>query len=96
MYNRYLKEILNLYNREGRVYIFEYDESQTHHSCTYEVVSEGVSAEKEALQGIPISQSRWWSEQILAGKPIILNTLEQLPEKQSMNTRYLQLKEFDL
>ena len=76
-----LKEILNLYNREGRVYIFEYDESQTHHSCTYEVVSEGVSAEKEALQGIPISQSRWWSEQILAGKPIILNTLEQLPEK---------------
>ena len=44
-----LKEILNLYNREGRVYIFEYDESQTHHSCTYEVVSEGVSAEKRGF-----------------------------------------------
>ena len=76
-----LKEILNLYNRKGRVYIFEYDECHTHHSCTYEVVSEGVSAEKETLQGIPISQSRWWSEQILAGKPIVLDTLEQLPEE---------------
>ena len=50
------------------------------HSCTYEVVSEGVSAEKETLQNIPISQSKWWSEQILAGKPILLDTLEQLPE----------------
>lgn len=76
-----LKDILDLYNGEGRVYIFEYDETHTHHSCTYEVVSEGVSAEKEALQGIPISQSKWWSEQILAGKPILLNALEQLPEE---------------
>lgn len=76
-----LKDILNLYNGEGRVYIFEYNETHTHHSCTYEVVSEGVSAEKETLQNIPISQSKWWSEQILAGKPILLNTLEQLPEE---------------
>ena len=28
-----------------------------------------------------IRQSKWWSEQILAGKPILLNTLEQLPEE---------------
>lgn len=53
----------------------------TQHSCTYEVVSEGVSSEKDSLQGMPTRQSEWWNEQILSGKPIVLNTLEQLPEE---------------
>ena len=76
-----LRDILNLYNGKGRVYIFEYDEIYAHHSCIYEVVSEGVSAEIDNLQDMPASESKWWSEQILSGKPIILNTLEQLLEE---------------
>ena len=76
-----LKDILNIYHGRGRVYIFEYDKTQTHHSCTYEVVSEGVSAEKDGLQSIPISESKWWSRQILSGKPIVLHSLKQLPEE---------------
>ena len=78
-----LRDILNLYNGKGRVYIFEYDEIYAHHSCIYEVVSEGVSAEIDNLQDMPASESKWWSEQILSGKPIILNTLEQLLEEAS-------------
>ena len=76
-----LRDILNLYNGKGRVYIFEYDEIYAHHSCIYEVVSEGVTAEIDNLQDMPASESKWWSEQILSGKPIILNTLEQLLEE---------------
>ena len=76
-----LRDILNLYNGKDRVYIFEYDEIYAHHSCIYEVVSEGVSAEIDNLQDMPASESKWWSEQILSGKPIILNTLEQLLEE---------------
>ena len=76
-----LRDILNLYNGKGRVYIFEYDEIYAHHSCIYEVVSEGVSAEIDNLQDMPANESKWWSEQILSGKPIILNTLEQLLEE---------------
>ena len=76
-----LRDILNLYNGKGRVYIFEYDESHTHHSCTYEVVSDGVSSEKDSLQDMPTGQSEWWNQQILSGKPIVLNALEQLPEE---------------
>ena len=76
-----LRDIMNLYNGKGRVYIFEYDEIYAHHSCIYEVVSEGVSAEIDNLQDMPASESKWWSEQILSGKPIILNTLEQLLEE---------------
>ena len=75
-----LKDILDLYDG-GRVYIFEYDESNSHHSCTYEVVSEGISSEREYLKLIPCSQTRWWTEQILSSKPIILNSLRQLPEE---------------
>ena len=60
-----LRDILNLYNGKGRVYIFEYDEIYAHHSCIYEVVSEGVSAEIDNLQDMPASESKWWSEQIL-------------------------------
>lgn len=74
-----LNNILNLYHG-GRVYIFEYDESKTHHSCIYEVASEGISAEKKELQNIPIAVSKWWSEEILSGRPIVLDSLKQLPE----------------
>lgn len=76
-----LNDILNLYYGEGRVYTFEYDKNHTHQSCTYEVVSEGVSSEKGSQQSLPIDQSRWWSRQILSGTPILLNSLKQLPEE---------------
>ena len=84
-----LKEILNLYNREGRVYIFEYDENHTHQSCIYEVVSEGVSSEKDSQQNLPINQAKWWSKQILSGTPILLNSLNQLPEEAEDEYRFL-------
>lgn len=76
-----LNDILSLYHGGGRVYIFEYDETKTHHSCSYEVVSEGASAEKDSLQNIPTDQSQLWSQQILSGKPIILTSLKQLPDE---------------
>lgn len=75
-----LKDILDLYQGKGRVYIFEYDENHMYHSCTYEVVSEGVSAEKDNLKCLLTDKSEWWSQQILSGKPIILTSLKQLPD----------------
>lgn len=87
-----LNDILNLYHGGGRVYIFEYDPSYTHHSCVYEVVSGNVSAEKENLQSIPVSQTEWWSRQILSGKPIILASLRQLPENATDEYRILSMQ----
>ena len=78
-----LNDILNLYYGEGRVYIFEYDENHTHQSCIYEVVSEGVSSEKDSQQNLPINQAKWWSKQIL------LNSLNQLPEEAEDEYRFL-------
>ena len=78
-----LKDILNLYNGKGRVYIFEYNKEHTYRSCTYEVVSEGMSTEKQCWQDIPVDRSEWWNQQILSGKAIVLNSLKQLPEEAS-------------
>lgn len=83
-----LNDILNLYYGEGRVYIFEYDENHTHQSCIYEVVSEGVSSEKDSQQNLPINQAKWWSKQILSGTPILLNSLNQLPEEAEDEYRF--------
>lgn len=83
-----LMDIMNLYNG-GRVYIFEYDETHTHHSCMYEVVSEGISAEKKNLNYVPITESKWWTEQIFSAKPIILDSLEQLPAEAANEYRIL-------
>lgn len=77
-----LNNVLSLYQESGgRVYIFEYDADNSHHSCTYEVVSKGITAEKDFLQNVPSQESAWWTQQILSGKPIVLYSLKQLPEE---------------
>ena len=74
-----LKDILDFF-RGGRVYIFQYDEKCRYQSCTYEVVAPGVAPEKEMLQGVQADSLPWWTSQIMAQKPVLLETLRQLPE----------------
>lgn len=74
-----LKDILDLFHG-GRVYIFEYDEYYRYQDCTYEVVAEGVPAEIESLQRIATDSLPWWTSQTLSGKPVILDSLDQLPK----------------
>ena len=71
-----LKDILAFY-RAGRAYIFETDEEN--HNCTYEVVAEGVKAEINKLQEIPVDFMPWWTSQILGKKPILFETLKPMP-----------------
>lgn len=75
-----LNDILSLY-RGGRVYIFEYNDDHTCHTCTYEVVSEGVVSTKDMLQQIPVDSLQWWDRQMLSGRPVVLDSLDQLPEE---------------
>lgn len=74
-----LKDILDFF-RGGRVYIFEYDEDYRFQSCTYEVVAPGVAPEKEDLQNIATAYLPWWTSQILSQKPVLLESLKELPE----------------
>ncbi|MCD8182192.1 MAG: ATP-binding protein [Bacteroides sp.] len=74
-----LKDILDFFHG-GRVYIFEYDEKYQYQDCTYEVVAPGVEPEIDTLQKLPTSYLPWWTSQIMAQKPILLETLKQLPD----------------
>lgn len=74
-----LKDILDFFHG-GRVYIFEYDDDFRYQSCTYEVVATGVPSEKDQLQNIATSSLPWWTSQVLSRKPILLETLNALPE----------------
>ncbi len=76
--NNILKDIL-LQFHGSRTYIFEYDFEQQLQTCTYEVLAQGVSAEKENLQRFPISGTPWWSLQIQTYTPIVLFSLDELP-----------------
>lgn len=80
--NSILNDILQFF-QGGRAYIFEYDEKCEHHSCIFEVLAEGVEPEIDILQNIPAGSLPWWTEKILLGQPIVLDSLDELKEKAS-------------
>lgn len=77
-----LKDILDFFHG-GRVYIFEYDEDYQYQDCTYEVVAPGVDPQIDTLQKLSTESIPWWTTQILKQKPILLESLSQLPEEAS-------------
>lgn len=74
-----LKDILDFFHG-GRVYIFEYEDEYLYQNCTYEVVAPGVHPEKEFLQKMALKDLPWWTSQILDKKPILLETLKEIPQ----------------
>ena len=74
-----LNDILDFFHG-GRVYIFKYDGGYQYQDCIYEVVAPGVPPEQDMLQKLPTEGLPWWTSRILAKKPIILETLEEIPE----------------
>lgn len=83
-----LTDVLDFF-RGGRVYIFKYDEDYAVQDCIYEVVAPGVMPEKDMLQHVPTDTLRWWTPQILGKKPIMLETLRDLPEDATMEYEIL-------
>lgn len=75
-----LRDILDLF-QGGRVYIFEYDNGYLHQDCTFEVVASDVLPEIDHLQRVSTQSLPWWSRQVIAGRPVILDSLDQLPDE---------------
>ena len=75
-----LRDVLGLFNG-GRVYIVEYENNYRTQSCTYEVVADGVTKEIDLLQNLPTDGMEWWLQQMLEDKPILLNSLSDLPSE---------------
>lgn len=77
--NKILKEVLRQFQAD-RTYIFELDRKLHTEVCTYEIAVEGIKERKVLLSESSIDYASWWTGQILAGDPIILFTLNLLPD----------------
>ena len=87
--NKILKEVLRQFQAE-RTYIFELDRKLHTEVCTYEIAVEGIKERKVLLSESSIDYASWWTGQILAGDPIILFTLNLLPDSAGADKRRLE------
>jgi len=79
MIHNILQSLVTHYSAE-RAYIFEYNWEAMNQSCTYEVVSREGLEEIQNLQNMFFEPDTWWNQQILAQRPIILSTMDDLPD----------------
>lgn len=87
--NKILKEVLHQFQAD-RTYIFELDRKLHTEVCTYEIAVEGIKERKVLLSESSIDYASWWTGQILAGDPIILFTLNLLPDSAGADKRRLE------
>ena len=87
--NKILKEVLRQFQAD-RTYIFELDRKLHTEVCTYEIAVEGIKERKVLLSESSIDYASWWTGQILAGNPIILLTLNLLPDSAGADKRRLE------
>lgn len=87
--NKILKEVLRQFQAD-RTYTFELDRKLHTEVCTYEIAVEGIKERKVLLSESSIDYASWWTGQILAGDPIILFTLNLLPDSAGADKRRLE------
>lgn len=87
--NKILKEVLRQFQADS-TYIFELDRKLHTEVCTYEIAVEGIKERKVLLSESSIDYASWWTGQILAGDPIILFTLNLLPDSAGADKRRLE------
>ena len=87
--NKILKEVLRQFQAD-RTYNLEFDRELHTEVCTYEIAVEGIKERKVLLSESSIDYASWWTGQILAGDPIILFTLNLLPDSAGADKRRLE------
>lgn len=73
-----LNEIMQQFEGD-RVYIFEYNWTNNTHSCIYEVTVEDVHTGIDSLQDLSVDKYTWLTQQFMEQRPIVLNSLDDLP-----------------
>lgn len=86
--NAILEDVRKTLNGD-RVYIFEMTDFNRYHHCSYEVVSNGTSRQIDMLSHVDAKDVPWYTENILANRPIILDSLHQIPKEGENEYRLL-------
>ncbi|MDB0798212.1 ATP-binding protein [Phocaeicola vulgatus] len=89
--NKILKDVLRQFQAD-RTYIFEFDRKLHTQVCTYEITVEEIKGRKESMPESSIVDDSWWMNQILTRNPIILFTLNSLPDSAGVDK--LRLEEY--
>lgn len=76
-----------------RAYIFEINREKKTQRCIHEVSAEKISQEQDALQDIAWDDTFWWDRQISERKPIILNTLDDMPSEAKFYRDILEMQD---
>ncbi|MCL3781184.1 PAS domain S-box protein [Prolixibacteraceae bacterium JC049] len=81
---------LALVNNASRVYLFQIDEKKQLMSNTHEWCQEGVSAEIDNLQDIPLSVFPWWMKQLYKKEVINIQDVASLPSEANVEKEMLE------
>lgn len=74
----YVLGVIKNYYKADRVYIVEMDDDEKVANNTYEVCAEGVEAQLDVLQGVPLEKLRFWVSQFKAIGYIKIDNIEEL------------------
>lgn len=78
--NKILADVLTMFHG-GRAYIIESDWEHRMYRCTYEVTADGISSERDLVSRVSMEEVPWWTARIRQRAPIILSTLDDLPDE---------------
>lgn len=78
--DKILTDILNMFHGD-RAYIVEFDWARRMHVCTFEVTASGVKPERDYINQFMMDELSWWTERISTGSPVVLSSLDELPEE---------------
>ena len=82
-----LKDILTQFKGD-RVYIFEYDHSSGKERCTFQISDSDDGKTLESPRSF--DRNNWFSRQLLCGSPVILYTLDVMPEEAAIDKMMLE------
>lgn len=92
--NRILKDLLKQF-KGGRAYIFEYDWPSRTQTNTYEIVDQHIKPAIDMLSNLSLDMNAWWTQQMISRQPIVLSTLDDLPEEAAEEKEFLALQEIN-
>lgn len=90
--NKILADVLTMFHG-GRAYIIESDWERRMYGCTYEVTADSVSSERELVSSVSMEEVPWWTNRIRNRAPIILSTLDDLPDEAFREKRVLGMQD---
>ena len=82
-------ELLGIFNRVDRAYIFELDAARDEINNTFEWCADGISRENNSIQCVPFLFLPLWSEAFLKNEHICIESVEELPIERNVEKEFL-------